>query len=85
MPVVRAILSIWRGLRSLAEIFASADEDGILVAGTCVFKPRQGMECSGGAADLLNDDGSRRLMELAQEMEEVSSMICCPMPLILLS
>lgn len=29
---VRTILSIWRGLRSLALLFASSDADGILVA-----------------------------------------------------
>ena len=70
-PAVRIILSVWRGLRALAEVFATNDADGILLADHCIFKPGQNMTCTGGVVDFLLDDGSRRLMQSAQEMEEV--------------
>lgn len=47
---VKAILDFWRGLRTLAEIFAEADNDGILLAESCIFKPKQSKQCIGGAA-----------------------------------
>jgi hypothetical protein len=82
-PVVRVVLGIYRGMQKIAEIFSTADEDGIQIAGKCVFKikedPLQRMICSGGAVDLVKigmdiynaASGNRQLMELAQEMEEV--------------
>ena len=40
-------------MRTLAELFNSADEDGILVAGNCIFKPTEPFipltSCAGGA------------------------------------
>lgn len=45
---VRAILSIWRGLRTLATLFEEANDDGILLAGSCIFKPKQARICIGG-------------------------------------
>ena len=49
MTAVRIILSIWEGLRTLAELFAEANDDGILIAGSCIFKPNQDRLCEGGA------------------------------------
>lgn len=73
-PTVRIVLGIWRGMQSLAKLFASADEDGILLARECLFKA-SGMRCYGGAIDLAEDIraifGSREMLELAQRMEEV--------------
>lgn len=70
-PTVRAVLNIYRGLKSLADQFKDIDPNGILLADFCRFKPGQGMECKGGAFDFGNDDGSRRLIEMHEEMEEV--------------
>lgn len=70
-PTLRIVLSIWRGMSKLAELFSTADGDGILIAGDCYFKPGKVMTCTGGASDLLDFDGTRRMLELAQEMEEV--------------
>ena len=68
---IRTILSIWRGMRTLAELFKESNDDGILMADTCVFKPNQARDCSGGAIDFATNDGSGRLLELAEEMESV--------------
>ena len=46
---VRTILTIWKGLRTLAELFADANDDGLLVANSCIYKPNQEMQCEGGA------------------------------------
>ena len=72
---MRILLAIWRGLRTLAALFASADDDGILVADSCIFKPTEPFtplsSCEGGAVDFATNDGSSRLLEIATEMEEV--------------
>ena len=73
-PAVRVILGIWRGLQKLTEVFASADEDGILLASHCTFKPYQDMTCTGGVSDFFFNNGSRKLMERAIEMEEVRKL-----------
>ena len=36
----------------------------------CKFVPGRGVDCNGGVSDLIFDDGSRRLLEIAQEMEK---------------
>ena len=36
----------------------------------CKFIPNQGVDCSGGLSDDVFDDGSRRLLDMAQEMDE---------------
>ena len=36
-------------MRTLAEQFAEADNDGVLIAGSCIFKPSQDKQCEGGA------------------------------------
>ena len=46
---VRTILKIWRGLRTLAQLFAEANDDGLLIADSCIYKPNQKMQCEGGA------------------------------------
>jgi hypothetical protein len=58
-------------MRTLASLFAQANDDGILIAESCIFVPGRDKTCVGGAFDFLNDDGSRRLLEQAQEMEDV--------------
>ena len=45
---VRLILSIWRAMRTIAQLFASSNEDGILLAESCTFKPGQDKLCVGG-------------------------------------
>ena len=46
---VRKMLEIWEKMRSLAEAFGGATDDGILLAGSCIFKPFQDKQCEGGA------------------------------------
>lgn len=46
---VRLILSIWRAMRTIAQLFAESNDEGILVAESCIFKPKQDTECEGGA------------------------------------
>lgn len=36
-------------MRTLAELFGGANDDGILLAGSCIFKPNQKYICEGGA------------------------------------
>jgi hypothetical protein len=57
-------------LKTLASIFASSDENGIVIADSCQFKPNQ-LLCAGGAADFASDDGSSRMLHQAQSMEEI--------------
>ena len=45
---IRTMLKIWKGMRSLAEAFGGANDDGILLAGSCIFKPNQDKQCKGG-------------------------------------
>jgi hypothetical protein len=68
---VRTILNLWRGMRTLAKFFDDANDDGILLADSCIYKPGQERQCEGGAVDFATDDGTRRMLELAQEMEDV--------------
>ena len=49
VTTVRIIITIWKGLRTLAELFAEANDDGILIADSCIFKPNQDKQCEGGA------------------------------------
>lgn len=58
-------------MRTLATLFAEANDDGILIADYCIYIPGKEKECVGGAFDFINDDGSRRLIEQAQELEAV--------------
>ena len=44
---------------------------GILLAEYCEFKPKVGMTCVGGLTGFAEDDGSRRLIEMHEEMEDV--------------
>ena len=46
---VRTILKSWRGMRTLASLFAEANDDGILIAEKCTFNPNRDTECTGGA------------------------------------
>jgi hypothetical protein len=58
-------------LRTVATLFAEANDDGILIAESCTFVPGRDKECMGGAFDFLSNDGSNRLLEQALEMESV--------------
>ena len=46
--IVRLVLTIWRALRTLAELFAEANDDGILIADYCIFNPHRERDCGGG-------------------------------------
>lgn len=46
--IVRLVLKIWRGMRTLAQIFAEANDDGILIADYCIFNPNRDRDCGGG-------------------------------------
>jgi hypothetical protein len=46
---VRLVLKIYRAMKTLADIFAAANDDGILLASSCQFKPSQDLICQGGA------------------------------------
>lgn len=47
---VRVIIAIYKTLKTLSELFESSNEDGILIAGNCIFKPNQERQCEGGLA-----------------------------------
>jgi hypothetical protein len=49
VDTVRAVLKIYRALKTIASAFASSDADGILLADSCLFKPLKAMYCTGGA------------------------------------
>ena len=49
ITTVRVILSLWRAMRTIAQLFAESNDEGILVAESCIFKPKQDTECEGGA------------------------------------
>jgi hypothetical protein len=51
VDTVRQVLKLYRGMKTLAEIFASTNDDGILLAESCQFKPssRTKIDCTGGA------------------------------------
>lgn len=67
---VRLIIQIYKDIREFAKLFQEDDGEGLLLASTCLFTPENGAECSGGLVDFLDDDGSRRLIEMRQEMQE---------------
>ena len=69
VAVVRLILVIYRSLKRISEQFDQ--NENIVLADSCSFTPGQrgGPSCSGGLADFKNNDGSRRLLEQAREME----------------
>ena len=54
VKTARTFLKFYRGLKQLSETFGEADEDGIVLADYCQFKPGQGLKCSGGATGLLH-------------------------------
>lgn len=68
---VRKVLKIYKGMQAVATTFANANEDGILLAASCEFKPGKDADCTGGVTDFLQEDGRRRLVELSREMEVV--------------
>lgn len=45
------------------------NDEGILLASSCTFKPGVGVNCEGGVTDFASDDGSRRLLEQARHLE----------------
>ena len=45
---VRTILKIYRSLKTIAQLFKSAADDGILLAEYCQFIPGQAVLCTGG-------------------------------------
>ena len=49
VTAVRIIISLWKALRTLAELFAEANDDGILIVESCIFKPNRDKQCEGGA------------------------------------
>lgn len=49
VDTVRSLLALWRGMRTLASFFAvDTNDDGMLLADSCVFKPSQPRQCEGG-------------------------------------
>jgi hypothetical protein len=48
VDTVRTVINIYKAMKALAEIFAEANADGILLAEYCRFKPSQAMVCVGG-------------------------------------
>ena len=50
VDLVRAILNLWRRLRTLSSFFqVDTNDNGMLLASTCIFKPGKPRECEGGA------------------------------------
>lgn len=49
VDTVRSVLKVYRAMKTLAKIFAAANDDGILLADSCQFKPSQTVLCKGGA------------------------------------
>lgn len=69
--MARTVLKIYEGMQKLYELFDGADEDGILLAESCTFKPGKGMTCTGGVTNFATNDGfDRRLHVVSQEMEQ---------------
>ena len=69
-PIVRKVIQIYESMKTFSETLNGFDADGILLADECMFIPNQKVKCSGGLSDFVFDDGSRRLLDMAQEMEE---------------
>ena len=69
VQTVRKLLELYDSIVKLSELFKSLG-DTILLAETCVFKLDTGMDCSGGLTTFKDDDGTRRLIQMEQEMEE---------------
>ena len=67
---VRTILSIYRSLKNVINQFDDGSNT-ISIADECFFRPGQGAKCTGGLTTFTTDDGSRKLLEEAQEMEDV--------------
>ena len=70
VKVVRVILVIYRSLKRISNIFDQ--DDAMVLAESCSFRPGQRggpPTCTGGVADFASNDGSRRLLEQAREME----------------
>ena len=65
-----ATLDLYNSLTDLAQQFENSDDDGLLLADYCEFKPGA-FNCNGGLTDFISNDGSRRLLEMHEEMEEV--------------
>ena len=65
-----ATLDLYNSLTGLANQFANSDQNGLLLADYCEFKPGA-FNCDGGLTDFISNDGSRRLLEMQEEMEEV--------------
>ena len=66
-----ATLDLYNSLTGLAKQFANSDDDGLLLADYCEFKRGKPFNCNGGLTDFISNDGSRRLLEMQEEMEEV--------------
>ena len=66
VDTARKILKIYEQLVTFSDNFGS-DEDGMLLAGFCEFKPGSGRRCEGGVMDGLS---AQRELVLAQEMED---------------
>ena len=69
VQTVRKLLELYDSIVKLSELFESLG-DTILLAETCVFKLDTGMDCSGGLTNFKDNDGTRRLIQMEQEMEE---------------
>jgi len=67
VDTVRLVLKIYRSIVELSNLFQAG---GILLAERCEFRPGLKSRCEGGLADFAKDDGSRRQLQLAKEMEE---------------
>ena len=70
IQMVRLILLIYRSLKRISQVFDQ--DDNMILAESCSFRPGQRgrrPDCTGGVADFVSDDGARRLLEHAREME----------------
>ena len=70
VDTARTVLKIYDGMKKMSDIFEGADENGMLLAESCQFKPGAGMICEGGVMDLLTNSGIGDTRRLAQEMED---------------
>lgn len=68
-PIARDIIDLYKAMKTLYSQFDN--DDGILLASSCTFKPRGGVDCTGGVTDFVANDGARRLMDQAQHFENV--------------
>ena len=70
VDTTRKMLEVYHSVIRLKTIFST---DGVLLASHCEFRPESGRNCVGGVTEFLEDDGTRRLVEMSRNLKETFS------------